>query len=184
MQWLKKADPDTDAQKNIAEGQNVFYSVCGIGCFIPGIKAGTLDRCFGSFVRVEVIDPTGDVITSREHSELKAAALKYALTHNLLMRKYLESHNKTNCIEEVKWARAISKMTEYVNKNTSKPPISSIFFNLNDEANLVVSLPAHILNPGLESLHSDICYILTSENISYRVKVKDYELNHLFVCNE
>ncbi|MEN7344376.1 MAG: hypothetical protein AAAFM81_15600 [Pseudomonadota bacterium] len=112
---LREYDAQTaeqDLAVDIANGNVSVKQVCGFACSPPGI--GYFYYYCYEDLPVETIDPTGDMISSDRHLELKERAREYASVYNPLALDYFDSIGRRTCPAGENWTEAIWQATDYV----------------------------------------------------------------------
>ena len=103
LSWVESADPSTMLAEAMATGRPSFFTVCALACVEPAIRHLTYARCYATAAGKRVIDPTGDMISSERHLQLKARAFQLATRYNTLLREELDRTGRRRCQPGEEW---------------------------------------------------------------------------------
>jgi hypothetical protein len=94
LKSLRNSDPVASAQRAVKSGDVRFLSVRDYSEFVPGVKN---QACALEVPRPRLIDPTGDLICTKEHGRLKDVARRYAERYNREVQKILTVQGNRRC---------------------------------------------------------------------------------------
>jgi len=103
LAWVESTTPAIMLADSTRAGHFHFLTVCGITCEEPGLGPLTYSHCYATAATTLTVDPTGDVLRSKRHGELKDKAFRFAERYNSLLRAQLDSAGKRGCSESERW---------------------------------------------------------------------------------
>jgi hypothetical protein len=156
-----------DLRPDLSAGQLTALSVCGFSCGAPGFASRVLNYCFSDNVSVHVIDPTGDMIRSDRHLELKEDAMEYAEAYNSLLLQHMQEFEVGECAIDEDWISAWSDLRLLVDPNDHFPNGVNAPFSLDRPFKIVVEDSAK-----RGTLPSRICQVFLSNGIEREIGVE------------
>jgi hypothetical protein len=103
LEWVESTTPAIMLADSTRAGHFHFLTVCGFACEEPGIGALTYFHCYAGAATKLTVDPTGDVIRSQRHGQLKGEMYRFAQHYNILLRAQLDSAGKRTCPASERW---------------------------------------------------------------------------------
>ncbi len=176
------ATAEQDLAADIANGEVSVKETCGFSCYPPGIGYFYF-YCYED-LPIDVIDPTGDMISSERHLELKDRAQEYASVYNPLALEYFDSIGRRTCPAQENWTEAIHQTTNYVRSSNDKH--SSFGAPMTLEGNFRISMRSPFEQ---ESLMASVCQLFLENgiersfttNVHHRMEVDgEFKWEHLF----
>lgn len=96
LKWLDSATAEVWFRRDVGRKRYRFYVVHGFASMIPAVGHDAYERCYRTIERT-LIEGTGDVIESPEHSRLNRLATAFASEYNRLMKRHIDEMRGKSC---------------------------------------------------------------------------------------
>jgi hypothetical protein len=92
LRRIASSDPAFDFQEAISRKDFRLIGLKTVGLEIPGTTSFAEHLKYKDLLGVRLIGGTGDVLMSKQHSELQGKARAYAVSYNTMMLRYLREN--------------------------------------------------------------------------------------------
>jgi hypothetical protein len=103
LQWPDTVSATSLFRSAIAANRFEFLAVCGYACGSPRVGWTQYRHCYSHVASIRTMDPTGDVIESNRHLQLKNRAWALADTVNQWVLRRLDSLSMRECPAGEDW---------------------------------------------------------------------------------